>query len=316
MDLRQLNYFVQTCRFRSFSKAAEYIHVTQQAISKATRNLEDELGVMLVHRSPGGITPTSYGKVLLDRAKVILCESDNAIQEIQRLSAQHAATVSVGFTFGAISTLTYEYVFRFRDLYPNIKLLIQESSDKYCEDSLEKGQIHMACVVAPTDSRRFTSVEILSEPVYLLASSENPLSHKKSPVTMEDLRNQSFLQVTEDFHAPMEFERVCRSAGFVPNTVFRSSEALLLQEMAQQNYGLYLVPAHITNTMSLKNTIAFPFPDNRHTWDLCLITRKDEPLSEPVRIFHDYLQRARTSGQMPGAPAPERRPPGAKKSRA
>ena len=71
MDLRQLRYFLATVESRSFGKAAEKLHVTQPALSKAVRRLELSLGVRLLDRLPRGVSPTIYGEALAAHADLI-----------------------------------------------------------------------------------------------------------------------------------------------------------------------------------------------------------------------------------------------------
>lgn len=65
MQYRQLRYFVKIVEAGSFSRAAATIHVAQPALSQQVAELEEKLGLKLLHRTPRGVVPTSAGEVLL-----------------------------------------------------------------------------------------------------------------------------------------------------------------------------------------------------------------------------------------------------------
>lgn len=67
MELKQLSYFIQIINDKSFSQAAKNLYLTQQAVSKAIRNLEEELGVPLFYRHASGLELTEYGIILQKR---------------------------------------------------------------------------------------------------------------------------------------------------------------------------------------------------------------------------------------------------------
>ena len=96
MDLRQLRYFLATVESRSFGKAAEKLHVTQPALSKAVRRLELSLGVRLLDRLPRGVSPTIYGEALAAHADLIEGEIARARDAIFALKDGNTGRVVVG----------------------------------------------------------------------------------------------------------------------------------------------------------------------------------------------------------------------------
>lgn len=288
MELKQLHYFLQLSKDKNFSHASKNLYLTQQALSKAIQKLEDELGVNLFIRSNSGVELSIYGEYFFDRATLIINETNETINEIKRRSNQAKAKLNAGFTFGSISALNPDKIFEFEKNNPDIIFSINEYPDTVCEQMLNDGTLDIACIVAPVNTKAYRSVTLLTEPLYLLISNKNPLA-TKSTITMEDLKNEKFLAVNESFNAPASFIYSCNRAGFNPNIVFTSPETFLLQEMARQNKGLYLMPEHAISSVIQKDIVFRAFPDNELTWEICLITKKNEPLSFPVKNFYEYL---------------------------
>ena len=94
MDIKHLQYFIQVTHFKSFTKAAEHLFITQPTISKMIKNLETELGVELFDRSRKQLTLTDAGRVVLEQAKLIDLAFNNLEREIESLLGLHKGTYS------------------------------------------------------------------------------------------------------------------------------------------------------------------------------------------------------------------------------
>src|SRR4029453_19421559 len=82
-DLRQMRYFVAVAEHGSFTRAAQELHVAQQAVSQQIRSLEATLGATLLRRSSRKVELTPEGSVFLVRAKRVLAASDRAVRRTQ-----------------------------------------------------------------------------------------------------------------------------------------------------------------------------------------------------------------------------------------
>src|ERR1700732_766464 len=97
VDLRLLRYFVTVAEERHFGRAAARLHMTQPPLSRAIRQLETDLGAILLHRSAAGVTLTAAGTTLYDEARTLLEHADHA----RTLVAAAAGTAT--FTIGVLA---------------------------------------------------------------------------------------------------------------------------------------------------------------------------------------------------------------------
>ena len=97
LDLRRLRYFVAVAGERNFTRAAERLHVAQPALSRQVRQLEDELGVELLHRTTREVELTDAGRVLLERGSELLDDADALWQAMRRLGAGETGHVVVAY---------------------------------------------------------------------------------------------------------------------------------------------------------------------------------------------------------------------------
>jgi LysR family nitrogen assimilation transcriptional regulator len=144
MELRHLRYFVGMVEAGSLMKASERLHVAQPALSVHLSNLEIELGATLVTRSNRGIALTEDGRLLYDRALVILRHHQDAINALKSRKDKPKGWVSIGLPStlpGTISTDLYRMV---RDELPNVRLYIAEASTAAIYEWLHEGKLDLA----------------------------------------------------------------------------------------------------------------------------------------------------------------------------
>ncbi|MGA8480364.1 MAG: LysR family transcriptional regulator [Chthoniobacterales bacterium] len=85
MELRHLRYFLAAAEASNFTKAAARLRVTQPALSRQVQDLEDEIGVELLRRSPRGVTLTAEGRLFLEEVRELLKRTDESVEKVRAL---------------------------------------------------------------------------------------------------------------------------------------------------------------------------------------------------------------------------------------
>ena len=139
MSIRAMQCFVAVVSTGSISRAATTLHVAQPALSLAIRNLEEDLGVVLLHRSARGVTPTAAGSRLLAHAREILGRIDAARADVRENLAAPRGTVSLAMSM-SMAKLVAVPLLRFTlEHWPGIYLKIIESSTGYIPGFVSSG---------------------------------------------------------------------------------------------------------------------------------------------------------------------------------
>ena len=121
MDIKAIEYFVQTFKEQNISKAANTLFISQQGLSKSIRSLETELGVPLFYRTKTGVEPTEYANLILPYAQAIVSNYIQLKNSIDELGNTHTGTIKLGLVNGAISAMPIgEIIFDFISIYPDI----------------------------------------------------------------------------------------------------------------------------------------------------------------------------------------------------
>lgn len=288
MDIKQLKYFLQVCKYKSFSKAAKEIYITQQGLSKAISNLEEELQYPLFYNTANGIITTKYGEYLQKRSEHIVQEFDSILEGLNQIANMEEGSLTVCFSFGVLNALSPDIISSFREDYPNIELIVKTYPDSICEEVLMNENVDLAISIGPINEKDFNYTTVKTQFPCVLINEKNPLSKKKS-VNFMDLKNEKFIILNEKFHFHHNFVNRCKEAGFEPNIVFTTSEIITIHKLSHLNEGIGVSVDFMANDLNYPNVRSIPFIDKSFVWEICSITKKGRYVSHLAKIFTNYI---------------------------
>jgi len=189
MELKYIEIFCAVVELKSFSKAAQALHLTQPTISVHIKALEDEFSTKLLDRLGRTILPTTDGEILYRYAKEIVTLKENARRAMERVTG----TVSGKLIIGA-STIPGEYVLPqvlagFKKAYPDVipTLRIADSNDIYA--SVLRGEVDLGVVGSAVKDKNIVTRKYLGDEIVLAA----PSAYKASILQKDDFRTVPLL---------------------------------------------------------------------------------------------------------------------------
>ncbi|MFB8118131.1 LysR family transcriptional regulator [Streptomyces sp. NPDC055962] len=191
MELRTLRYFVAVAEELHFGRAATRLHMSQPPLSRAIKQLEADVGALLLTRSPTGVTLTPVGRVLLDEARALLDHADRV--RVRVSAAAGTATITVGIlgdgTDPGVSRLATAY----RRNHPGIEIRIRDTdlTDPTC--GLRAGLVDVALTRAPFDETALTVRELRSDPVGVVLRADDPLARRET-LRLAELSDRRWFQ--------------------------------------------------------------------------------------------------------------------------
>ena len=176
MNLRQLQYFLEIAELRSFTRAAEVLHIAQSALSRQIRLLEEELGANLFNRLDRGVTLTEAGDLLRDRASVLLRQFSSLRDEVGTKALAPRGELSIGMPPSMREMVTTPLVDGYCRQYPDVALHVHEGISVDLVKLVQDGRLDCA-VVVDLSSVPLTKAElILREQLYLVGPRKTRLS--------------------------------------------------------------------------------------------------------------------------------------------
>lgn len=126
MELRTLRYFQAVAEELSFSRAAERLHIAQPALSRAVRDLEEELGTPLLARNKHKVRVTPAGAVLLRETGVLLGLAEEAARKVQRTALGQEGELRLGYIGPPTRDFLAGVLREFRIRYPRVTVILEE----------------------------------------------------------------------------------------------------------------------------------------------------------------------------------------------
>ncbi|MFD7450606.1 LysR family transcriptional regulator [Kitasatospora sp. NPDC059827] len=176
MELRTLRYFVAVAEELHFGRAATRLHMSQPPLSRAIKQLEADLGALLLTRSPTGVALTPAGAVLLDEARALLERADRARARVG--SAAGTATLTIGILGDSTDPAVGRLAAAYRRDHPGIDIRIRDTdlTDPTC--GLRAGLVDVALTRAPFDGTALTARALRTDPVGVVLRADDPLARR------------------------------------------------------------------------------------------------------------------------------------------
>ncbi|MBE1443689.1 cidABC operon transcriptional activator CidR [Paenibacillus sp. OAS669] len=289
MDMRHLQYFLEVAHWKSFTKAAQALYITQPTISKMIKNLEEELGVVLFDRIGRRIELTDAGAVLLTQAQHMVKSFEEMTSHLDELMKVQRGRIRIGLPPMVGSNFFPQVIGKFREQYPGITLQLFEYGSKKVEAEVGAGELDIGVILLPTNEELFDFYSFVKQRLMLVVHSSHPLAEKEEASLM-DLKDESFLLFHEDFALHDRIIAECERLGFFPNVVYKSSQWDFITEMAAANLGIALLPEAICRELDTRRLRTIPLTKPAIPWHLAMIWRKDSYLSFAAREWIAFTQ--------------------------
>jgi len=240
MEIQQIRYFLAVAELRNFTRAAERCHVAQPSLSQQIKKLEKELGGPLFHRMGRRILLTEQGALLETKAKTIILEHENAIQQVSD-SFQNSRTA----TLGAIMTIApYLVPALLQELDPNecSSLRIEENFTEALVEKVRRGRLDFAIMSSPLKEPDLL-IQVLGRERFLaVMPKDHPLNIRPGKVTLDELVNEPFLELNNIHCAGKQIHEICQLSSGSQNTVFLSSQIETIRRLVVEGKGVTILP--------------------------------------------------------------------------
>jgi DNA-binding transcriptional LysR family regulator len=289
VEIRQLKYFIEICKYKNFSRAAEECHISAQGVSMAVARLEAELSCKLFKRSSKGIEPTPQAEYLLPRAKKILSLMGEC-ETYFSLNVQKEKFLPVVFSVGTIEEFAGPPIAEFMEKYSDVHLDIRECGDTICDEAVENREVELGLTVGPVDNKKFDAHRLFSTKHALIVRADHPLAERHA-VSAQDLRDLPVAVVNETTRTCSVFKSACRRAGFELTVSTYVDNILLVYYLAEVRFAVGISTLALARRLSRPTLRAVPFDDPALDWNICLIKAKNEHLSREAQLFEKLLHR-------------------------
>lgn len=248
MEIRHLRYFIAVAEHLHFSRAARQLNISQPPLSQQIRQLEEELGVQLFWRNKRRVELTEAGQMFLKESQQILEQVGHAVRAAQRTSRGEIGRLVVGFVMSATCSVLPEVLRLFRERYPGVELVLEESTTGGGLAALKDKKMHLCFLRLPVRDGALSSETVLKETLVLAIPEGHHLS-KRAKVPLRLLADERFILFPR-LHGPGFHDQIfslCHQSGFSPRVVQEASQMQTILSLVAAGIGIALIPASVQN---------------------------------------------------------------------
>jgi len=247
MELRHLRYFVVLAEELHFTRAAERLHIEQPPLSRAIKDLEDELGVALFDRDRRGTRLTPAGSAFLQDVRRVLSALEQGRENVKAIAAGLQGSLRIAISDGTVDQRLSAFLAHCREEDPEIEIRLAEVPLAEQLRGLRSGDFTMGFAHTANVGEEIIAEPIWHDPLIVAVPARHPLlAHKEVP--LPELASYPLVlcdpQVCEGYCR--ELTRLLRPLERDPNVVEHASSLDMMLTLVGAGYGLgFTTPARL-----------------------------------------------------------------------
>jgi LysR family transcriptional regulator, hydrogen peroxide-inducible genes activator len=283
MEIYQLRYFVNVAEAGNFTRAAEKSNISQPSLSQQILNLEEEVGKTLFHRLGRKVTLTEEGQILLEHARRIIGEADNALRELKEDSSRgHRVAV------GAIPTVAHFFfpavVAHCRANDVRIKLRSFEAFTAAIVSAVAEGELDWGVIAQAPGDARLEVRRLYSEPLLVVLGEGHPLAAAPA-VRFGDLRDENFIMLGDASSLTALVRRLGGENEFEPRITHRCAQITTVKSLTAMGLGVSVLPRSTRNATDPAGLVYRKFDGPTPSRDVLLIRHRRRHVSRGAQLF-------------------------------
>ncbi len=301
MDVHALRVFAEVVRQQGFTRASRTLRLTQPAISKVVRGLEDELGTPLLVRERRRLRLTDAGQVVMTRAQRILDGMRVLEEEVQEVAGLRRGRLRVGTPPIVGVAFLPPLLAAFHAAHPGVALELREEGTRQIEELVRSHELDTGAVVLPTDERAFETLPFVHDTLRAVLHPSHPLAHRRT-VALRELADTPFVLYRPEFALHGHILEACRRCGFQPTVVSESSHWDFIVAMVASNIGLALLPVTVCRLLDRTQVRSVRLVEPVIPWNVALVWNREAHHSPATRAWIELARRQlrpRGSGRPP-----------------
>ncbi len=275
----KLEFILALAREKHFGRAAEACGVTQPTLSAGVKQLEDQMGVLLVNRGSRFQSFTPEGQRVLEWARRIVGDSRTMREEMNSLKhglSGRLRLAAIPTALAMVAALTTPY----REKHPNVQFTIYSRTSIEVLDLLDNLEIDAGITYVENEPLgRVSTVPLYREHYRLLTSADAPLGNRDT-VTWSEVAQVPLCLLTPDMQNRRIIDRLLKGAGGESRPTLKSDSMILLYSHVRTGRWASVMPAKIADTLGLTDTIrAIPITQPKAVQTIGLVVPQREPMT-------------------------------------
>jgi LysR family transcriptional regulator, regulator of abg operon len=291
MKIHQLRALVEIAATGTINGAARRLHVTQPAITKAVRDLEDECGVRLFERNPWGVVPTAEGEALLRRSRTVLRELERAEEDLAHLKGQREGRLVIGVTPIAGTAGLADAFADFRRHWPLVTVEFRELGFNQLREQLSNRTLDLAFAAFPANPAEHDPEAVKTLFAFDSVFVTRAQGAFARATSLAQLQDAEWIHTDATDHYPERIRAMFEREGLAPpRRVTRCTSYGLLYGLALSNDAVFAWTRHTLETAELGRAfVELALPQRPPPLQLYLYSPPEAQLTKPAEYFVDCI---------------------------
>jgi DNA-binding transcriptional LysR family regulator len=251
MELRHLRYFLAVAEALNFTKAAAQLRVAQPALSRRVQDLEEEIGVDLLKRSPRGATLTAEGKLFLEKTRNLLKLADESVEQVRALARGHYGELHIGYAPAPTVEILPPALAAYQKAFPRVRVLLHDLSEQELIDGLQNGRLELAMMpgAAGLQSGGLEFEALRSYPICVALAPTHRFARLKS-ITLEKVAAEPLIGFSRKDYREyyVGLDRIFGPLGIKPRVVVECDSASSLITEVETGRGIAVASPVLKHT--------------------------------------------------------------------
>ncbi len=241
VTLRQLRYLESLARHRHFGRAAEACAVSQPALSMQIKDLEHDLGAVLVERRSNDVSLTETGLEIARRAERILSE----VSDLEDFARHRGAVLTGTLRFGVIPSIAPYLLPRLlpvlQERHPDLELELRETQTRFLVEELTRGSLDVVMIALPAPVAEIETLPLFDD-AFLLAAPSGDALPARNRITADDIDPERLILLEEGHCLRDQALAFCSDASGGSLRELGATSLTTVMQMVANGYGITLIP--------------------------------------------------------------------------
>jgi DNA-binding transcriptional LysR family regulator len=282
LDTQELSYFATLAEQLHFGRAASRLHISQPALSKRIKSLEEKVGGPLLVRNRRGVALTMAGTIFYKEARRITRDLEVAFDLVRGATSGELGRLRLGVGMSTIHGLVPRALLKFRASSPGVEIEIADMATLKQIEALTSGRLDVGFVRLPVKHPLLAVRKVITERLTIATSDKF-----NGPMTMKGIKDQSFILIDRGVSATYHDHCIslCDRSGFTPRIVYEPNDMFTILNLVSAGIGVSLVP-RAARAMQVNGVKFAPVLSSFAEWDIGMAWNKQLE-SELIRKFAD-----------------------------
>lgn len=288
--IEEFKTFIAVVDFKNFTKAAEYLNLSQPSVSTHIKNLESFFGVTLINRSvkQKTISITESGYNLYKRAKEIISLLDVTYLDVKTLSSSIKGSIKIGASLTIGEYILPKFLANFSRKYPDVDIEVIIENTSLIANELKKMKLDIGIIEGSSSSSLFKQEYFLEDNMVLVIPSNSNL--KDTELNIDKLQDIRWIAREEGSGTREYLDLFFTQHKIIPKSMMVLGSNVAVKEAVKYGLGLTITSRHVVSEAESRNELATINLGKNFTRSFSFIYSKELTLSKAANIFLEELK--------------------------